>query len=253
MSRTVRFADAGRAAAGGYAGGVTNAPEIVDELMSRHGRTFADELSLDLAHGGPDATFRLLGFGLLASTRIRARTAVDACQALADAGWTTPGAMAAASWEDRTTVLNRSGYARYDESTSRRLEQLSRQVTDRYGGDLGTLRDAAERKPAAERARLREFDGVGPVGADIFLREAQVVWDELRPYVDERARATARQLGLPGEPAELASLVPEKDLARLVAALVRTRLGHDVSDVQGCRCGGPRFAARSSGRGVVGS
>jgi endonuclease III len=210
----------------------TRADRVVDELLLRHGRTYADEIGADLVSGGPDALFRLLVFALLASTRIRAHVAVDACRALVDAGMTTPTAMAQVSWADRTRVLNRSGYARYDESTSRRLEDVSRHVLHAYGGDLARLREAAHHDPSEERSRLREFVGVGPVGADIFLREAQLVWDELRPYVDSRALSTARELGLSDDPAELAALVPAAEVARLVAALVRARLNHDVDEVR---------------------
>lgn len=218
----------------GYPAAVTAAQIdlVVDELLRRHGRTYADEIGADLVAGGADAQFQLLVFALLASTRIRAEVAVDACRALFDAGWTTPAATASATWQDRTRVLNRSGYARYDESTSRRLENVSRHLLDAYDGDLGKLREAAHRVPTTEKAKLREFDGVGPVGADIFLREVQAVWDEVRPYVDDRARATARELDLPDEPAELANLVSKPDLTRLVAALVRARLAHDVDGVR---------------------
>lgn len=218
----------------GYPAAVTPAQTdlVIDELLRRHGRTYADEIGVDLAAGGADAQFQLLVFALLASTRIRAEVAADACRALFGAGWTTPTATASATWQDRTRVLNRSGYARYDESTSRRLENVSRHLLDAYDGDLGKLREAAYRVPATERAKVREFDGVGPVGADIFLREVQAVWDELRPYVDDRARATARELDLPDEPAELANLVSKHDLTRLVAALVRARLAHDVDGVR---------------------
>jgi endonuclease III len=175
--------------------------------------------------------FRLLVFSLLASTRIRAAVAVRACRALMDAEWTTPATMAAVSWEDRTAVLNRAGYARYDESTSRRLANACRHIDAAYGGDVRRIRDAAAMSPAAERELLQEFDGIGPVGADIFLREAQAAWDELVPYVDRRARQTAAKLGLPSDAGELAGMVSRDDVPRLVAALVRTHLARDTDTI----------------------
>ncbi len=220
------------------------APEraaAVAELLSRHGRTYADDIGADVAGNSASAMFRLLVFSLLASTRIRAAVAVRACRALMDAGWTTPARMAGANWEDRTKVLNRTGYARYDESTSRRLANTCRHIEAVYGGDVRRIRDAAGMDPVAERELLREFDGIGPVGADIFLREAQAAWDELVPYVDERVRETAAKLGLPSDADALAGMVSRDDVPRLVAALVRTRLAHDVDAIRtaaSTACGG---------------
>ena len=39
--------------------------------------------------------------------------------------------------------------------------------------------------------------GIGDMGLNIFCREAQLVWDELFPYVDKRTLDMAKQHGLP--------------------------------------------------------
>ena len=41
----------------------------------------------------------------------------------------------------------------------------------------------------------------------IFMREAQLVWPELQPFVDDRATSAAKKLGLPGKAEELQKLV----------------------------------------------
>jgi hypothetical protein len=71
------------------------------------------------------------------------------------------------------------------------LGDTARVLLDRYAGDLRTLREEAGGRPEQERALLKQFKGIGDVGADIFLREVQAVWDEVRPFVDRRARAGA--------------------------------------------------------------
>ncbi len=139
--------------------------------------------------------------------------------------------MAAVSWAERTKVLNRSGYARYDESTSRYIADTTTLLLDRYDGDLRKLREAAERDPARERDLLKKFKGIGEVGADIFFREAQVAWDELYPFADKRALAAAEKLGLGGDPKALARLVSREDLPRLLTALVRVDLGKEMDEV----------------------
>ena len=54
-------------------------------------------------------------------------------------------------------------------------------------------------------------EGVGDVGADIFLREVQVAWTEVAPFADERALGAARDLGLPdGTGIDIVSTLREK-------------------------------------------
>jgi endonuclease III len=211
----------------------TDPQAVVTELLARHGRTFAEEIDADVPADTAEGMFRLAVFALLASARIRTSAAVEATRALMAAGWTTAAAMADASWEDRTRVLNRSGYARYDERTSRNLADACRHLLSAYDGDVRRLREAADREPTRERTLIQELKGIGPAGADIFLREAQAGWDELVPYLDGRARDTARALGLPADPHRLLDMVGRTDFPRLVAALVRSRIDHDVDEVRG--------------------
>lgn len=112
----------------------------------------------------------------------------------------------------------------YDESTATALGAGAELLLDRYRGDLRRLRDEADGDPERIRELLQEVPRIGPVGADIFCREAQGVWPELRPASDGRARRAAAGLGLPKTPAGLARLVDADDLPRLAAALVRVEL-----------------------------
>ena len=64
--------------------------------------------------------------------------------------------------------------------TSRMLADTSELLLKRYDGDLRKLREVAEREPAREKELLMECKDIGPVGADIFLREVQVAWMELQ-------------------------------------------------------------------------
>jgi hypothetical protein len=118
-------------------------------------------------------------------------------------------------------ALGRGGYRRYDERTATQLREMAALVLDRYGGDLRRLATTAGEDVAEAARLLQEVDGIGPTGAAIFLREVQAVWPWLRPYLDERARAGARRVGLPDDDRELAELVSPPDLARLAAGLVR--------------------------------
>ena len=206
----------------------------VEALLERHGRTFADEVRIDIAKGTPSPLFRLLVASILLSARISHRLAVDAARALFEQGWTTARKLDDTTWQQRVRVLNGAGYARYDERTASMLGDTCAMLLDRYRGDLRRLREEAQRDPKRERALLKQFKGLGDVGVDIFFREAQVAWEELRPFADRRALEAARRLGLGGDARALERLVGRdpRELARLVAALVRVRLERDYDAVR---------------------
>jgi endonuclease III len=205
---------------------------VVRELLDRHGTTFGDELGLDLRKGTPSALFGLLLFAVLSSARIRSVNATAGTRALLDAGWSSVAKLGRTSWERRVRVLNQNGYARYDERTASMLGDLVEQVQDRWSGDLRNLRKAADGDVTQLRNHLTDLKGLGPVGADIFLREVQRCWPEVAPYLDKRAKGAAKALGLPTRAADLTALVDDDDVARLVAALVRTSLEKDAADVK---------------------
>jgi endonuclease III len=207
--------------------------EAVQALLRLKGRTFSDEAGIDLGRNTPAVLFQHLCMSMLLSARIHYSNALEAIRALIEAGLTTPQKMAAATWQERVNVITWHGYKRYDARASTMLGETAQLVLDRYGGDLRNLRKAADRDVARERILLQEFSGIGPVGADIFIREVQAIWDEAYPYVDRRVAGAARRLGLPSEPAELASLVPPHDFVRLTAALIRTDLDKAYDEILG--------------------
>lgn len=204
---------------------------VVRALLDRHGQSFADELGIKMEQGTPSPLFRLLCFSLLAGSRISAEIAMQAAKALSDAGWTTAARMHDSTWRQRTDTLNRAGYARYDESTSRMLGDSSALLLEDYEGDLRKLRARAERDPREERKRLKECKGMGDVSVDIFMREAQAAWEELYPFADKLALRAAKKLDLGDDAKALARRVERKDFSCFVAALVRCALAGDDADV----------------------
>jgi len=198
--------------------------DTVDRLLEEHGTTFCDELGIRIGDGTPSPLFRWLTASLLFSARIGHEQATRAAKALSAAGWRTARKMADATWEERVKVLNANGYARYNESTARMLQDAADLLLDEYGGDLRRLREAAGRDPAEERKRLKAVKGIGDVGADIFFREVQDVWDEHFPFADRLALKAAARHRLGKDAASLAKVVPREDYTRLVAALVRDEL-----------------------------
>lgn len=206
---------------------------LVREILRRYPKSQAEELGLRVGENTPSQLFRWLIASLLFSARISAGQAEKTANALFRSGWRTAKTMSETSWEERVKVLNRSGYARYDESTARYIGDSTALLVDRYGGDLRKLREAAHRDPEQERALLKRFKGIGDVGADIFFREVQLAWSELYPFSDEKALEAARALDLGDDARALARVVDERsDLPRLLAGLVRIGLHHEEEDIR---------------------
>jgi endonuclease III len=203
---------------------------LTEKLLERYGQTYAEEAGIRLADR-PQPLYQLLVLANLLSARISAEIAVAAARELFAAGYTTPKAMSEAAWQDRVDALGRGHYRRYDERTATMLGKGAELLTERWKGDLRALRDEAGGDRERVEQLLTEFPGIGPAGADIFLREVQAVWPSVAPYFGERALDSARKLSLPDDPAALARLAgPAEQVARLAAALVRASLDRHALD-----------------------
>jgi endonuclease III len=200
--------------------------QVARALLSRHGRTFAEDAGIALKDK-PSPLWQLLVLSLLLSARISAGIAVAAARELFRAGYRTPEKMRDASWQQRVDALGRGQYRRYDERTATQLGELAGAVIGEHGGDLRSLHGSSV---AELEKKLQEFKGIGPTGAAIFCREVQGVWPDVAPYVDKRAADGAERLGLPRSPDRLAALVPPEDFPRLVAGRVRAASDKRIVD-----------------------
>ncbi|MGW9117164.1 endonuclease [Streptomyces sp. NPDC055663] len=215
------------------------ARDTVDALLARCGTTYAAEAGIRLRNT-PQPLYQLLVLSDLLSARIRASVAVSAARALFAHGMRSPRRMAGATWQQRVDALGEGGYRRYDERTATQLGEGAQLLLADYGGDLRRLREEADGDLDALRAGLRRTPGIGPAGADIFVREVQAVWPEVAPFVDGKALQGAERLGLPASPAKLVKLAAEPAgpadgyrVAVLAAALVRAALDkHIVDDIR---------------------
>lgn len=210
------------------------ARRTVEVLLSRYGTTYATEVGIQLRNT-PQPLYQLLVLSDLLSARIRASVAVAAACALFAHGMRSPERMIGATWQQRVDALGEGGYQRYDERTATQLGDGAQLLLVEYGGDLRRLRKEADGDLDILRAGLRRTPGMGPAGADIFVREVQAVWPETAPFLDAKALQGAEKLGLPASPPELVRLAEQADdrgPAVLAAALVRAALDkHVVEDV----------------------
>jgi endonuclease III len=202
---------------------------VVAALLERFGRTYAEEAEISL-RDKPSPLYQLFVLTLLLSHRISADLAVNAAKELFASGFRTPERMRDATWQDRVDALGRGHFRRYDESTATTLGDVAVMMLDRWDGDLRRLRDTVDSDPDRIRNLLMEFKGIGPTGADIFLREVQAVWPRIAPCFDTKVTDGAELLDLPTDARKLADLAGSPpQVARLASALVRIALEPDVA------------------------
>lgn len=197
-------------------------------LLSETGETYAEQAGITLADK-PMPLFELLVLCMLASKPIDANIATKAATELFSEKLRTPDAVLSAKRRTVIDAFGRAGYARYDESSATRLTQIATAVKEDYHGDLRGLAERADGDVAAAKDLLEEFTGIGDTGAGIFLREVQDVWTWVRPYFDQRALDSAKDLGLPDDVDELGTLGGDA-CAPLAAALVRVSLDRTLRD-----------------------
>ncbi|MFE3475011.1 endonuclease [Streptomyces bacillaris] len=195
--------------------------------MAECGQTYAEEAGIRLKDT-PQPLYQLLVLSLLLSARIRASVAVAAARALYGHGLRTPRRMVAATWQQRVDALGEGHYRRYDERTATQLGEGAQLLLDTWRGDLRRLRAEADGDRDRLMEGLRRVPGIGPAGADIFVREVQSLWPETGPWVGAKGLQGAERLGLPTSPGRLARAAHGHDGATVAAALVRAALDKDI-------------------------
>ena len=114
--------------------------------------------------------FRWLLASFLMGKRIRATVAVQAYRMLVDQqGLGTPIKLAQTSHSTLVRLLGQAGYARYDESTARRLHDLGNKVEVELVAQLEALQEGSDAE--GFKRWLLSLEGVGPKTVEIFMRE----------------------------------------------------------------------------------
>jgi hypothetical protein len=178
----------------------TAAPQssgVTGELSRlRRAPLYSEELGIDLARGGEDACFRWFLASLLFGGRISETIARRTYQAFCRHRLTTPQRILAAGWDFLVApIMREGGYVRYDGRKSDQILRDCRALIDDYDGSLLRLHEAAH-DSADLFARVLDFYGVGPVTANIFLRELRPFWTKADPPPLPLVVAAAAELGI---------------------------------------------------------
>lgn len=135
----------------------------------------ASELGIELKAGDDHSLFKWFIASFLMGKRIQAPIAVQAYKVIVDKnGRDTARKLQHCTARELVAMLGCAHYVRYDETTARRLLDLSVKLNAEYAGKISHMRSASVDRQAFEK-RLGEFDGVGPKTIEIFMRDAAAV------------------------------------------------------------------------------
>jgi hypothetical protein len=138
---------------------------------------------------------------ILFGARISERIASKTYRAFHEVGIDTPEKILTVGWEELVRILDAGDYVRYDYYTTTKLINVMLALKGRYGSLEELYQQSSDTKDLENR--LKEFEGIGPVTVQIFLREIRGIWD-INLVVSNKALEMAEWLGIdlkefPGE------------------------------------------------------
>lgn len=130
----------------------------------------AADLGIDLSAGpAGDQLFRWFLASLLFGRPIQQQVAARTYRVLIEHGLTAPEDFARYDREGLRALLDEGHYARLDYIMTDELHEVMRLIASEYGSVEQLVRSAGSR--AELTRRLVAFKGIGPITAEIFLRE----------------------------------------------------------------------------------
>ena len=195
-------------------------PEAKELLTAlERAQLYSEELGIELSTGDDREYFKWFLASVLFGGRINETIAKNTYRALLRHKLLTPRKIIAAGWDFLVSpVMREGGYVRYDGRKSTQLLRDCEKILRDYGGSLQRMHDQAVDVRDLEM-RLTDFYGVGPVTANIFLRELRPFWPKADPEPLPIARALARKLGIDIDAYDRKSL----GFVRLEAGMIRRR------------------------------
>jgi hypothetical protein len=191
----------------------------------KQSQLYSEELGIDLSARDDEQYFRWFLASLLFGGHISETIARHTYQAFCRHQLTTPQTILAAGWDFLVNpIMREGGYVRYDFSKSDRILRDCQMLVDQYDGSLWRVHEMAGNALDLE-ALLLAFYGVGPVTANIFLRELRPFWPKADPAPLPVVAELAANLGIDLMQYERKTIT----FARIEAALIRHRHEHRQS------------------------
>jgi hypothetical protein len=191
----------------------------------RRSLLYSEELGIRLIEKNDREYFKWFLASLLFGARISETIAKRTYDAFARRRLLTPRRILGAGWDFLVNpVMREGGYVRYDGRKSTQILRDCEMLLREYRGSLTQLHEAAADAADLE-ARISRFYGVGPVTANIFLRELRAVWPKADPEPLPIVQERARQAGIDLSRYDRHTLT----FSRIEAGLIRQRRSKDAA------------------------
>ena len=169
---------------------------MLQVLVEQLGGGFAEALGIRLAVAEEGEVFKWFLASFLYGARISEAIAARTYQEFERRKLLTPQAIQDVGWDGLVQVLDAGGYVRYDFSTATKLLEVTADLLMHYAGKLSNVHAAADGPRDLERRLQKIGKGVGPVTANIFLRELRCIWAKAEPMPSDLVVSAAQHLGL---------------------------------------------------------
>jgi endonuclease III len=154
---------------------------MTDLAQLKQSRLYSEELGIELSTDDEKQYFRWFLASLLFGGHISETIARHTYQAFCRHRLTAPSDILSAGWNFLVNPIMRDGgYVRHDFSKSDQILRDCQTLVDKYGGNVWQVHEASRDAHDLE-LRLLAFYGVGPVTANIFLRELRPFWPKADP------------------------------------------------------------------------
>ena len=142
---------------------------------------YSEELGIKLKLNNDEELFKWFLASVLFGTRISENIAKKTYKTFEKYQLLEPEKIINAGWDLLVDpIMREGGYVRYDGKTSTQILRNCENLIDEYRGSLKTLHKEARDAKDLE-LKLRNFYGIGPITANIFLRELRPFWEKSDP------------------------------------------------------------------------
>jgi len=189
----------------------------LDEL--KRSKLFSEELGIDLKKDGDKELFKWFLASVLYGARISGTIARNTYKTFEKYELLEPKKILKAGWDFLVNpIMKEGGYVRYDGKTSTQILRNCETLLKEYDGSLKKLHEKAKDEEDLEN-RLMNFYGIGPVTANIFLRELRPFWKKSNPKPLPVVKKIARKNNINLNKFNRKSLT----FARIESGLIRLR------------------------------
>ncbi len=185
----------------------------------KRSRLYSEELCIELKKNTDAELFKWFLASILFGARISETTSKRTYRTFEKYDLLKLSKILDAGWSFLVNpVMREGGYIRYDEKASTQILRNCETLIKEYGGSLKKLHKRAKNNEDLE-IKLMNFYGIGPITANIFLRELRPFWKKSDPEPLPIVKKIAKKYDVDLNNYERKSII----FTRIEAGLIRLR------------------------------